>query len=240
MSIGFDVKVRRLAEKAATRLKGSEYRIDPELPASAVFGIGLRRSIAVLRGMVRARGLRRSHWSSPCVGRNVEFRNRKMIRIGKAVTIGRGSVLDGLSRKGLELGDNVTIGPYSIIETSGVITDLGEGCVMGARSAIGSFSFIGAAGGVWIGEDVIMGNRVSFHSENHVFKDTSRPIREQGVTREGIWIDDDCWIGANVTFLDGARVGKGCVVAAGSVVRGEIPPFSVIAGVPARVLKTRE
>ncbi|MFE0510977.1 acyltransferase [Streptomyces sp. NPDC058964] len=229
-----------MAEYAATRIKGSEYRLDPDLPMSSVVGISGRRSLAVLRGLLQAFGLRTSLWSALCVGRDVDFRNRRMIKIGKGVTVGRGAVLDGLSRRGLVLGDNVTIGPYSIIETSGVVTDLGEGCVMGARSAIGSHSFVGAAGGVWIGEDVIMGNRVSFHSENHVFEDTSRPIRDQGVTREGITIDDDCWVGANVTFLDGARVGRGCVIAAGSVVRGEIPPMSVIAGVPAKVIKTRK
>ncbi|MEU3220883.1 DapH/DapD/GlmU-related protein [Streptomyces sp. NPDC006971] len=237
---GLDAGIRKAAQYAASRIKSSEYRLDPDLPVASVVGISSRRSLGILRGLIRGVGLRKSPWSALCVGRGVSLRNRRMIKVGKGVTAGRGAVLDGLSRRGLVLGDNVTIGPYSIIETSGVITDLGEGCVMGARSAIGSHSFIGAAGGVWIGEDVIMGNRVSFHSENHVFEDTSRPIRDQGVTREGITIDDDCWVGANVTFLDGARVGRGCVIAAGSVVRGEIPPMSVIAGVPAKVMKMRE
>jgi acetyltransferase-like isoleucine patch superfamily enzyme len=52
-------------------------------------------------------------------------------------------------------------------------------------------------------------------------------------------IEDDCWVGANTTFLDGAHVGRGCVIAAGSLVRGEIPPYSVLVGSPARVLKSR-
>ncbi|MDC0124525.1 acyltransferase [Gammaproteobacteria bacterium] len=62
----------------------------------------------------------------------------------------------------------------------------------------------------------------------------------QGVTRQGIRIEDDCWIGANVVFLDGAHVNKGCVVAAGAVVKGVIPPYSVVAGIPAKVIKTRQ
>jgi len=66
------------------------------------------------------------------------------------------------------------------------------------------------------------------------------PIRLQGVTRQGIVIEDDCWIGAKVTFLDGAHVGRGCVIAAGAVVRGEIPAYSIAAGVPARVIKSRK
>jgi len=61
----------------------------------------------------------------------------------------------------------------------------------------------------------------------------------QGVNRKGIVIEDDCWVGGNATFLDGCHLGRGCVVAAGAVVRGEIPPYSVIAGVPARVIRSR-
>ena len=55
----------------------------------------------------------------------------------------------------------------------------------------------------------------------------------------GILVEDDCWVGANVVFLDGAHVGRGSVVAAGAVVRGKIPAYSVVAGVPARVLRSR-
>jgi acetyltransferase-like isoleucine patch superfamily enzyme len=84
-----------------------------------------------------------------------------------------------------------------------------------------------------------MGQRVSFHSENHKFDRIDIPIRLQGVSRQGITIEDDCWVGANVTFLDGAHVGRGCVIGAGSVVKGTIPPYSVIAGAPAKVLRSR-
>ena len=230
---------RLLLERAAQQLKGPDYRLDPELPLSALFGIARRRIASLLRGGARARSTSSSRLSPPFLGRDVELRNRRLITIGRGVTIGRGAAIDGLSRHGVHIGDNVTIGPYAIIEATGVVSDLGHGCFIGNRSALGSGSFVGAAGGVWIGEDVIMGNRVNFHSENHVFDDTSRPIREQGVTRQGIRIEDDCWVGGGVTFLDGAHVGRGCVVAAGSVVRGEVPPYSVIAGVPAKVIRSR-
>jgi len=115
----------------------------------------------------------------------------------------------------------------------------GEGLSIGKNSGIGDYAWIGAAGGVTIGSNVIMGQFVSFHSQEHEFDDTAMPIRQQGTTQRGITIGDDCWIGARVTFLDGSRVSEGCVVAAGSVVRGDIPPFSVIAGVPARVIRKR-
>src|SRR3546814_5479059 len=76
-----------------------------------------------------------------------------------------------------------------------------------------------------------MGQYVSFHSENHNFSDIEKSIKSQGVTRKGIFVDDDCWVGAKATFLDGANVGKGCVIAAGAVVRGVIPQYSIVGGV---------
>ena len=77
------------------------------------------------------------------------------------------------------------------------------------------------------------------HSENHVFSDADKTIREQGVSHKGIKIGSNCWIGAKVTILDGAVVGDGCVIAAGAVVRGTFPENCVIGGVPARILKFR-
>ena len=173
------------------------------------------------------------------VGSAVVFRNRSHIRIGRGATIGNHVLIDGLSHNGIVIGEGASIGPYTIIEATGVISNLGVGCRIGKGSGIGAFSFIGSAGGVEIGESVIMGQYVSFHSENHCFDDATQPICLQGVTRQGILIEDDCWIGAKVTFLDGCHVGKGAVIAAGAVVRGEIPPYSVSAGVPARVIRKR-
>jgi acetyltransferase-like isoleucine patch superfamily enzyme len=65
------------------------------------------------------------------------------------------------------------------------------------------------------------------------------PMKEQGVTQKGVVIEDDCWIAANSVILDGVRIGRGSVVAAGAVVSRDVPPFSIVAGVPARVIKNR-
>ena len=83
-----------------------------------------------------------------------------------------------------------------------------------------------------------MGSYVSFHSENHNFNDTTRLIREQGVTSKGIIIGNNVWVGAKATFLDGCIVGNNSIVAAGAVVNGVYPDNSIIAGVPAKVLKS--
>jgi len=118
--------------------------------------------------------------------------------------------------------------------------NVGEGARIGNNSAVDAYSFVGAAGMIEIGENVIMGQHVSFHAENHNFERTDIPIKLQGTRRQGIVVEDDCWVGSNTTFLDGSHVGRGCVIAAGSVVRGEIPAYSIAAGVPARVLRSRQ
>jgi acetyltransferase-like isoleucine patch superfamily enzyme len=75
---------------------------------------------------------------------------------------------------------------------------------------------------------------------NHVFTNPDLPICRQGLTCKGVTIEDDVWIGCNVTVLDGAHIGRGSVIAAGSVVRGRVEPWSVMGGVPARVIKMRK
>jgi acetyltransferase-like isoleucine patch superfamily enzyme len=231
--------MRAVIEQFARQFRGADYTIDPNISFAELAGISLRRLFSVGRGLLRGYNwtIRSRNWIF--FGPRVVLRNRRCIRLGRGVTLGNDVFIDGLSREGVTLGDGVNIGPYTIILVTGRITDLGKSCVMGCNSALGAFSFIGAAGGVRIGNDVIMGQRVSFHSENHLFNRTDIPIRMQGVSRQGIVIEDDCWVGANVVFLDGAYVERGCVIAAGAVVRGHVPAHSVIGGVPARVLKSR-
>lgn len=168
----------------------------------------------------------------------VNLRGASLIRFGKGVTLERGVVMDGLMRQGITLGDHVKIGPYSTL-LGAPISRLGEGISIGANSAVDAYSFIGSSGPVVIGKNVIMGQHASFHPENHNFERIDIPIKEQGTTRKGITIEDDVWVGANVTFLDGAYVGRGSVIGAGSLVRGVIPPYSIAVGVPAKVIRSR-
>ena len=167
------------------------------------------------------------------MAKGVNLRGASLIRFGKGVTLERGVIIDGLMRRGVVLGDNVKIGAYSVI-VGAPASNLGEGISMGANSAVDAYSFLGSSGFISIGENVIMGQHVGFHPENHNFDRTDIPIREQGTTRQGITIEDDVWVGSNAIFLDGAHVGKGCVIGAGSVVRGNIPPYSIAVGVPGK------
>jgi len=225
-----------LLNKLARSIKGDAYSLDPSINTFALLSLAARRLISRLRSVYRGLGWKKAIF----IGRNVELRNRKFIQIGKGVTLGDAVLIDGLSRDGVVLGNNVNVGEYTRIEASGTITDIGKGVKIGDNTGIGSFSFIGGAGGVLIGKDVIMGQWVSFHPENHNFERLDTLIRLQGVNRKGIVIEDDCWIGAKVTFVDGAHVGHGSVIAAGALVRGYIPPYSVAVGIPARIIRSRK
>lgn len=111
---------------------------------------------------------------------------------------------------------------------------------MGRNVGIGSCSFLGCAGGIEIGEDTIVGNYVSFHSENHNFEDPTLPISRQGVNHVGIKVGAGCWLGAKVTVLDGAIIEDGCIIAAGALVtQGRYLANSIYGGVPAKRIKGR-
>jgi acetyltransferase-like isoleucine patch superfamily enzyme len=85
-----------------------------------------------------------------------------------------------------------------------------------------------------------MSPRVSIYAENHLFDDPELNIKEQGVKREFVKIEDDCWIAANTVILAGVTIGRGSVIAAGSVVTKDVPPYSIVGGVPAKVIKSRK
>jgi acetyltransferase-like isoleucine patch superfamily enzyme len=220
-----------------SRLKGYEYRLDRSIPLNSVLGILFRRFVWLCRGVAKCLLLQR-RLRLIYVAPQVSLRNTSLIRFGKGVTLERGVLIDGLSRHGIELGDNVMIGAYSIVRAN-LLANLGAGLRMGKNSAADAYSFFGAAGQITVGENVIMGQHVSFHAENHNYERTDIPIKQQGTRRLGIVIEDDCWIGSNTVFLDGCHVEKGCVIGAGSIVRGRIPAYSVAVGTPAEVVKSR-
>jgi acetyltransferase-like isoleucine patch superfamily enzyme len=232
--------IRSIAIALGRKLKGDVFTIDPALPLSAIAAFGTQRIVAALRGLWIRPWLARGSGYPLFVGRNAKIATRGLVRIGRGATIGEGARIEGLSRDGVQIGPGASIGAHTIIAPTSVMRILGQGCSIGANSGIGQYSFIGCGGGVTIGANVIMGQYVSFHTENHVFDDVDRPIIAQGVVDSPVIIEDDVWIGVKATFLAGAHVGRGCVVAAGAVVRGHIPPYSIVGGVPARIIGSRK
>ncbi|MEY2423467.1 MAG: hypothetical protein QOI95_3534 [Acidimicrobiaceae bacterium] len=211
---------------------GKRYDIDEDVPDSALISSLLGRSLELVRGLVRFRTM-------TFVGSRVHVRGRRHLHLERGATIERGCRIDALSHDGVHLGPRAKLGSGTIVSSTGHLSKVGQGLRMGRDSSCGEWCYFGASGGITIGNDVIMGQYVTFHAQQHEFDDPENPIRLQGTTEEGIEIGDGTWIGAKATFLDGARVGPGSVVAAGAVVRGAHPPGAVLAGVPARVVRQR-
>jgi acetyltransferase-like isoleucine patch superfamily enzyme len=174
------------------------------------------------------------------VGKNASIRYAHCLEAGRDLIIEDYAEVNCLAHKKIILGNRVSIGKYAIIRPSNSYGgEIGEGLRVGDHSNIGPYCYIGCSGYIEIGNNVMMSPRVSLYAENHVFDDTSVPMKEQGVRRSFIRIEDDCWIAANSIILAGVTIGKGSVVAAGSIVTHDVPPYSVVAGNPARLIKQR-
>ena len=172
--------------------------------------------------------------------RRVRVYHPRYVRAGARLNLEEGCEIVGLSRQGVVFGNRCTIGRFATIRPTNVLIDeVGEGMRMGDNSNIGAYSYVGCSGFVDIGNRVMMGPRVNLLGENHSFNDLARPIKDQGVVRKPIVIEDDCWIGAGATILAGVTVHSGAVIAAGAVVTHDVPPHCVVAGVPAKVIKER-
>lgn len=212
------------------RRSGKNYEIDDRIPETLLFRVFYIRLIMMLRGVLY---LRRKVF----LGKHVVVLNKRNISFGRNVTINSYSEIDGYASERIIFGDNVKIGSNSKLLSTSHFSKYGKGIIIGNNSAFGDFTHFGAPGGIKIGDDVIGGSYISFHSENHNFTNKGVLIREQGVNSKGIEIGSNIWIGAKVTFLDGCKIGDNCVIAAGAVVRGEFPPNCIIGGIPAKIIK---
>jgi acetyltransferase-like isoleucine patch superfamily enzyme len=225
-------------EKLIRKLKGNpNYKWESEYRIKDLLIVVTGRSRQMMRGIF-AKLFVKSH-GLMFIGRNVKIRHGHLISAGKNLIIEDGVYMNALSANGICLKDNVTIARNSTIVCTGVIAQMGTGVTIGNNTGINANAYIAGQGGVAIGDNVIIGPGVKIFSENHNYADANVIIKDQGVTRIGVAIKDNCWIGAGVTILDGVTIGDGCVIAAGSVVTRSIPANSIVRGIPAKVLKNR-
>lgn len=198
-----------------------------------------RTGIKFLRGWVRRLFLKEAHGMF-LVGKGVQISHGKHIRCGKNVKFEDYSEIHGLCSEGLNFGDYVTISRGVMIRPSSYYGgDLGIGLTMGEHSSIGPYGYIGCSGRITIGKNVMFGPKCSLFAENHVFSDTQSSIKSQGVKQKGITVEDDCWIGSNVTILDGVTIGKGSVIGAGTLVTRDIPAGSIVVDKRDKVTRER-
>lgn len=169
--------------------------------------------------------------------------NNVRLRFADHIKLGHGSYLDHgtylhACPKGIEIGAGTNVMHGAILHVYNFRGMAQSGIRIGRDSLVGEYSVIRGQGGVHIGDRVYTSPFTQIIAVNHVFDDPNRPFVEQGITAEGIVIEDDVWLGAGAIITDGVRVGKGAVVAAGAVVVNDVPPHTVVGGVPAKVIKT--
>jgi acetyltransferase-like isoleucine patch superfamily enzyme len=193
-----------------------------------VVGVGLRaiayRLIMRLEGIV-------------AIEKGVRIRFADQIRLGKGVYLDEGVYLHACPG-GIEIGENTLVMHHAELHVYN-FRELPQARIkIGRDSLIGEFNVLRGQGGITLGDRVYTSPLVQIAAVNHVFADPSRPFVEQGITAEGIEVEDDVWIGAGAIVTDGVHIGRGAVVAAGAVVTQDVPAHTVVAGVPARVVKT--
>lgn len=174
-------------------------------------------------------------WSA--IERNVRMRFADNIRLAHGVYLDEGVYLHACPG-GIDLGERTIVMHGAVLHVYNFRNIPRSQIVVGCDSLIGEYTVIRGQGGVFIGDRVYTSPFSQIIAVNHVFDDPNRSFVDQGITAEGIVIEDDVWIGAGAIITDGVRIGAGSVVAAGAVVTGDVPPHTVVGGVPARVLKT--
>jgi acetyltransferase-like isoleucine patch superfamily enzyme len=207
---------------------GRSYAVDlADLPyALAKGGIPMLRGAAwSMMRLRRPRGF--------MLGARTQFLMSHRLSLGQGVAIGAFSYIDCAADHGIRLGDGVTIREFAWIQGRSGFNAAAEGLIVGARSYIGPYAQIGIGGPVVIGEDVQIGAGLSVAAESHVAGPGGSFV-SGNVKRHGVRIGDRCWLGNNVTIIDGVEIGADSVIGAGSVVTRSIPPRAVAYGTPAR------
>lgn len=173
------------------------------------------------------------------IGGGTIFHYPQNISLGRAVALSYGCLIDARGGDGAEItiDDNVIIGRYTSIVCKEGRIHIGRDVGIGAQTTISAVS----GNQVEIGNNTMIAPYVYIGGISYHFDSTDIPIKDQGVNPQGgASIGDNVWLGANVTILDGVTVGNDAIVAAGAVVTGNIPPYSIAMGVPAKVVKMRK
>ena len=185
------MEARQLIMKIASKIKGEKYSIDYPFTFGEICSILLGKSISITRGFIcikpwlkKSKGLIFAEH-----GARVFFAHK--INSGKNLNLMEYSRINALSYRGIDIGDNFTLGKYAIIECTGVLRDVGNYLKIGDNVGISHYCFISVRGEVVIGNNVIFGPKVCIFSENHNYNDLHIPIKYQGVTKETTIIGND-------------------------------------------------
>ncbi len=172
------------------------------------------------------------------IERNVRLRFADQIRLGKGCYLDENVYIHACPQ-GVEIGPNTYVMHGAILHVYNFRNLPAAGIRIGRDSLIGEYTVIRGQGGVTIGDRVYTSPMTQLIAVNHVFDDPNQPFIHQGITAQGIVIEDDVWIGNAAIVLDGVRVGRGAVIGAGAVVTRDVPAQAIAVVNPARVIGTR-
>lgn len=192
-----------------------------------VVGIGLR-------GFFYRLVMRMDGWAA--IENKVRLRFADNIRLGSGVYLDQNVYIHACPN-GIEIGSNTIVMHGAVLHVYNFRDLPNAGIKIGRDSLIGEYSVIRGQGGVRIGDRVYTSPFTQIIAVNHVFDDPNQPFIDQGITAEGIVIEDDVWLGAGSIITDGVHIGKGAVIAAGAVVTENVAEHTVVGGVPAKPIK---
>ncbi|VVB53039.1 2,3,4,5-tetrahydropyridine-2,6-dicarboxylate N-acetyltransferase [uncultured archaeon] len=156
------------------------------------------------------------------------------VKLGKSTVIRKATLIAKTSKsKGIVIGENSLIDDYVILHSRG------DSITLGDHVHINPFCVIDGHGNVKIGNNVGLASHVRLVT-NHVIPPSNELIRNQPITKKGIKIGDDVWVGTGVTIVDGVSIGDGCIIGAGSVVLNDTPAYTISAGVPSKIIRKRQ
>lgn len=193
-----------------------------------IVGIGIR-------GIVYRTILKIEGWAAIENGVRLRFANNIILHNGSYLD--QGAYLHACPA-GIEIGDNTIVMHGAILHVYNFRNLPHSRIKIGSDCLVGEYTVIRGQGGVVLGDRVYTSPHSQLIAVNHVFDDKEIPFTDQGITAQGIVIEDDVWIGSGAIITDGVRVGKGSVVAAGAVVTEDVSPHSVVGGIPANFIRS--
>lgn len=165
------------------------------------------------------------------IERNVHIPYPETVLIKKKCTIKSNVQIKSCKNSKVIIEDNTLICSYTTLETAGGYIEIGKNII------IGEYCTIQGQGGVILEDNVLMASHVHFISNQHQYTDINTPIKYQPNQSAKITVKQDTWIGINVVILSGVTIGKHCIIGSGSIVKNDIPDFSVAVGNPAKIIK---
>lgn len=192
-----------------------------------VFGVAVR-AIAY-RAILRMDGM-------AAIENGARLRYASRIRLGAGAYLDQGVYIHA-APSGVEIGAGSYVMHGSVLHVYNFRDLPDAGIWIGSNSLIGEMNVLRGQGGIHIGDRVYTSPMCQLIAVNHVFDDPTVPFIDQGITAQGIHVEDDVWIGSGAVVTDGVRIGRGAVIAAGAVVTKDVPAHTVVGGVPAKVIR---